>query len=144
MNEQQDDRPIAFAPLKPERDLWQGIALRLSGRRPWKGYVAGIAASLAIAASIFWWPSTTAMADFADQARAMQRAHLAALSDNAAPEQPAPLQSAFASLDSAEAEIMDALSARADNPALLRMLARVHRQRMDLMMISQGKGSLNS
>lgn len=168
-----DLKPIEFADLDPPRDLWPVIESRLSdpdmgsgegavgvseslsqasstkasGRRPWMGVAAGIAASLAITVSaVLMWQSQTGVPDSAlmsplkARAMAMQQAHEATVAPLLAGEISATFEPALTTLDDAEAEIFAALDADAENPALLRMLANLYHRRAGLLIKTQKTG----
>ena len=136
-----EQTPISFAELAPRQDLWPGIESRITRRRPWKGFAVGMAASVVVALSaILAMPASQTDLNLLGRADAMLAQHQVTV----APwlEQPvaSDVQPALDSLASAEMQIMQALHNEAENPALLRMLARVHRQRIDLLVKTQPQG----
>lgn len=99
------------------------------------GYAAGIAASLVIAWVVVLQNDPGApVSDLQSRAATMQASHDAAVEELPTVPLPDGFAPAFRTLVSAEAEIHGAIDGGAPNPALLRMLANVHQQRMDLLM----------
>jgi len=130
-----DNNPVVFGEIQPARDLWPGIESRLARRRPRMGYAAGIAASLVIAWVVALQIGSNApVSDLQMRATTMQVSHEAVVEQLAVHPVPAEFAPALSTLVSAEAEIHGAIDGGAPNPALLRMLANVHQQRMDLLM----------
>ena len=150
MNENKDiaNTPIAFAPITPARELWPEIEAQISPkRRVGRWLPIGVAASLALFMSVMLLDSgsmapavgsggptntiaTVPEADLEQVAKLMQvqqRADLAAVLGSG---QGAALGEAMEGLLFAEQEIVDAINAGSNNPALIGMLAGVHRHQL--------------
>ena len=118
------------------------IAAGRANRRGMR-YITGIAATLLIAVvAVLAWqqggvlPAEDGPSLMHMRALAMRENHrenLKPLLEHPIPED---FQSAFATLDTAEAELFVALRTDAKNPALLHMLANVYHQRAELLMKS--------
>lgn len=140
MSEQFDsqDAPVAFAPMTPSRDLWPDIAAEIRPRRRRLRLVpAALAASMALATSLtlltspqFAQRGATDMQQVADLMQVQQRADLGAL---ASAVQGPGVDKAMDGLLAAEQQIRAAIDSGSSNPALLEMLATVHRHQLEMI-----------
>lgn len=137
MNKHDEQQPIAFGQLMPERDLWPDIESQLTSRRPRRGWAAGIAASLVAMASLTLVTSSPDPVDNAlSSAYLLQQAHDTEVSALTKDSYGPSIDPGMKELGNAEQQIHTALNEDPDNPALLRMLARIHHQKFELLMKS--------
>lgn len=126
---------IGFKPVAPERDLWPGIEARISSKRPWRAYVAGIAALLVLSVSLgLLFKPSVPLSALQQRALVMQSEHQQVLASLQPPgTSDMELPPALTTLDVAEQQIMSALEHQSRNPMLIRMLAGLHHKRIDLL-----------
>ena len=141
MNNHDEQQPIAFGQLMPERDLWPDIESQLTSRRPRKGWAAGIAASLVAMASLTLVTSSpdpfgNVLSSAQSNAYLMQQTHDTEVSALTKDSYGPSIDPGMKELGNAEQQIHTALNDDPDNPALLRMLARIHHQKFELLMKS--------
>lgn len=135
-------------PLPPQRDLWPGIAARLTPapaparpRRPWLLAVAATVA-VAVGATLLWratGPTASAPAPALAEAPLQREAEVLTLQYQAALSQmppeaaaPVPVRHAIDELDRNAALIREALQRDPDSPLLLQQLRRTYTRRLAL------------
>lgn len=129
--------------IEPPRDLWPGIAARLSPARPartgrawWVGLA--MAASLCLAVGIAWQrqgrpPAPDPQAALVQrEAGALTREYEAALRHFEGAPMPAPIEPAIATLDQSAAEIRRAMDSDPGARYLLDQLRRTYSRRLSL------------
>ncbi len=132
---------------RPERDLWQGIEHAVSAqpyseqsagshKSRWTGPIMGMAASVALLATIgLWLPANQSnqalIANLTEQHQLVRASLLTHFK-----EQPALTenwQQQLDQLDDATRAVREALEEQPDNQALLLMLKQLHQQQLDLI-----------
>jgi len=129
---------VAFAPMTPPRDLWPEIAAQVQPRRRrFRLVPVGVAAALALTTTMTMMTApqvaTFAPTELQQMAQIMQVQQQAGLGAVSSAVQGAGVDRAMDGLLAAEREIREAIDAGSDNPALLKLLASVHRRQLDIV-----------
>ena len=132
------DTAIQFDAIEPSRDLWPGIESKITSKRPWKGFAAGIAASLVIIPMVLLWQATgqTPVEDSQGVIRSalvMQSAHERMVAPYSRTIFPSGIDVALDELATAEKAIHGAIQEDPGNERLLAMLSRVHKHRLGVL-----------